>query len=67
MSSFFIACIVISKVIVLGSRIGKAKYSGIYFLLLIGIILTIFNNTILEESKIKKYIKGKRFNIYGVI
>ena len=60
--SFFLSCLVISKILL----VGNSKYAGIYFIILVGIILTIFNNTILQESKIKEYIKGKKFTIVGL-
>ena len=37
LSSFFISCFVVSKIIIIGSKVGKAKYFGIYFLLFVTI------------------------------
>jgi hypothetical protein len=65
--SFFISCFFISKVLVLIDNQGHKKYAGIYFIFVIALILVIYNNTILQEEKIKKYIKGKKFSVIGMI
>lgn len=62
--SFFISCYYVSKVLIIGKNI---KYFGIIFIILISIILIYFNHTILSDDKIKKYIKGKKFSISGMI
>ena len=46
---------------------GTHKFFGIYFIILITLILVVYNNTVLEEDKIKKYIKGKKFSIVGML
>lgn len=65
--SFFIACYFVSRVLIVGSPSGKIKYFGIYFIVVITILLFVFNNTILKEEKITEYIKGKKFSIIGMI
>ena len=65
--SFFIACYFVSRVLVIGSKSGKIKYFGIYFILIITILLFVFNNTVLKEEKVTEYIKGKKFSIIGMI
>jgi hypothetical protein len=68
--SFFAACVVVAKLIALGSNdlLSKPRdqYSGIIFLFIIGFILTIMNLTVLKERSIKEYIKGKKFSVIGV-
>ena len=66
MISFFIACYFISVIIGEGEATGQDKYSGIFFMLIIGFILTIMNFTILGKNKLDKYIKGKKFSIVGL-
>ena len=63
MVSFFIGCYYISIIIIEGEATGRDKYSGIIFMLVIGIILLGMNATILNESSITSYIKGKKFSI----
>ncbi len=65
--SFFISCYFVSKILILGADLGTNKYFGIYFILLITVLLFVFNNTILKENNIKEYIKGKKFSIIGMI
>lgn len=65
--SFFIACYFVSRVLIVGSPSGKIKYFGIYFILVITIILFVLNNTVLKEEKVTEYIKGKKFSIIGMI
>ena len=67
MISFFIACYFISVIIGEGESTGQDKYSGIFFMLIIGIILTIMNFTILGKNKLDKYIKGKKFSVVGLV
>ena len=66
MISFFIACVMISLIISEGNDTGKDKYSGIIFLVLIGVILTIMNLSVLGKNKLESYIKGKKFSIVGL-
>lgn len=66
MISFFIACYFVSLLITSGEKVGKDKYSGIFFLIIVGIILTIFNIYILSKEKIINYIKGKKFSLIGM-
>tara|TARA_Y200000002_G_scaffold355718_1_gene336908 strand:- start:701 stop:1969 length:1269 start_codon:yes stop_codon:yes gene_type:complete len=64
--SFFLGCYYISKALTIIGN-GKGKYAGIYFIVTIAIILVTFNNTILSENRIKKYISGKKFSVIGMI
>lgn len=66
MISFFIACYFVSVLITEGQDNNKDKYAGIFFLLIVGIILTIFNIYVLGKEKLTSYIKGKKFSIIGV-
>jgi len=66
MVSFFVACYFVSVLITSGQETGKDKYSGIFFLVIVGIILTIFNIYILSKDKIINYIKGKKFSLIGM-
>ena len=66
MVSFFVACYFVSVLITAGQETGKDKYSGIFFLVIVGIILTIFNIYILSKDKIINYIKGKKFSLIGM-
>ena len=66
MISFFVACYFVSLLITSGQDSGKDKYSGIFFLVIVGIILTIFNIYVLSKEKLIKYIKGKKFSLIGV-
>ena len=65
--SFFIGCFFVSKLMGFVKNKGKHKFFGIYFIILITIILVFYNNTVLEEEKIKNYIKGKKFSIVGML
>lgn len=68
--SFFTACVFVAKLIALGEHEllpqSRDQYSGIIFLFLIGLILTIMNFTVLKERSIKEYIKGKKFSVVGI-
>ena len=64
--TFFVACYFISVIVSEGPSIGKDKYTGIYFILIAGVILTIMNLTILSKDKLDEYIKGKKFNVSGL-
>lgn len=68
--SFFISCVVVAKLIAIGNSnlldTPRDQYSGILFLAIIGVILTIMNFTVLKERSIKEYIKGKKFSVIGV-
>ena len=66
MVSFFVACYFVALLITNGQDSGTDKYSGIFFLLIVGIILTIFNIYVLSKDKIISYIKGKKFSLIGV-
>lgn len=66
MVTFFTACYFISIVVIDGADTGKDKYSGIYFMLIVGFILTIMNLTILSKTKLKEYVKGKKFSVIGL-
>ena len=66
MISFFVACVMISLIISQGEDTGTDKYSGIIFLVLIGVILTVMNLTVLGKDKLESYIKGKKFSIIGL-
>ena len=61
--SFFIACFIVSKVLLKGG----GQYVGIYFILLITLILFILNNTVLKDEEVKEYIKGKKFSVIGML
>ena len=65
--SFFIACFFVSKVLAIGVPLGRIKYFGIYFIIIITAILVFFNNTVLQEDRVKEYIKGKKFSIVGML
>ena len=69
LGSFFTACTVVAYIIADGSSdlldAPRDQYAGIYFLLLIGAILTVMNLTVLKERSIKEYIKGKKFSVIG--
>lgn len=71
MTSFFICCYFIANVIFLGDsellESPRDQYSGIWFLAIIAVILSIINFTVLKENKIKKYIKGKKFSVTGIL
>ena len=58
--SFFAACVVVAKLIALGSNevlsTPRDQYSGIIFLFIIGFILTIMNLTVLKERSIPRPI-----------
>ena len=66
MICFFVACYFISIIISNGEETGTDKYSGIYFMILVGFILTVMNLTILSKSKLDEYIKGKKFSVLGL-
>lgn len=65
--SFFLGCYFISKVLSIINNEGSGKYIGIYFIITIALILVTFNNTILKEDRVKKYISGKKFSVIGMI
>jgi hypothetical protein len=66
MVSFFVACYFVSLLITSGQDAGTDKYTGIFFLLIVGVILTIFNIYVLGKEKLTNYIKGKKFSLIGV-
>ena len=63
---FFVSTYFVALIIQEGMDADAYQFTGIYFMFFIGLILTIFNNTILKEDNIKKYIKGKKFTISGL-
>ena len=63
LASFFIATYFVASII----QSGEYQFTGIYFMFFMGLILTILNNTVLTESKVKKYIRGKKFTTAGMI
>ena len=66
MVTFFVACYFISILITEGETTGKDKYAGILFLAGIGLILTVFNFTVLAKHKLDAYVKGKKFSVIGL-
>jgi hypothetical protein len=64
--SFFIGCYFVS-LIVENSNTSFDEYSGIFYLLLIALILLYMNATSLNSDLIRKYIKGKKFSSLGVL
>ena len=69
MASFFISCYFIARLISKGEEQTPQvdKFSGIYFMIFVAILLSISNFTVLRENKIKEYIKGKKFSTIGVL
>lgn len=65
--TFFISCYFVSKTITLGEDKGQDKFLGIWFMVIIGIILLVSNGITFNPSQITKYIKGKKFSFIGVI
>lgn len=66
MTTFFVACYFISILITQGESTGTDKYAGIFFLAGIGVILTIFNFTVLAKHNLDAYVKGKKFSVIGL-
>ena len=66
MGCFFVACYFISIIVTNGEDTGQDKYSGIYFMIVVGFILTIMNLTILSKTKLEQYVKGKKFSVIGL-
>ena len=66
MICFFVGCYFISLVISEGAATGKDKFSGIIFMLIIGLILLIMNASVLSGDNLTNYIKGKKFSRLGV-
>ena len=64
--SFFIGCYFVS-LIVENANTFFDKYSGIFYLLLIAVILLYMNATSLKTDFIREYIKGKKFSSIGVL
>lgn len=62
LSSFFGGCYFISLVV----DNGGFQYSGILYMVIIGIILTIANQTVLNKKRLDNYIKGKKFTVVGL-
>ena len=72
MICFFVGCYTVAKIIVNGESdllggVVRDKYEGIFYMIGVGIVLTIINFTILKQDNIKKYIKGKKFSTIGVV
>lgn len=65
--TFFISCYFVSKIITLGEDKGQDKFLGIWFMIIVGIILLISNGQIFNPSQITKYVKGKKFSFIGAI
>ena len=60
---FFISTYFVASII----QDGNYEFAGIYYMILICVIFTILNNTVLSNDKIRKYIKGKKFSSTGLI
>ena len=60
---FFISTYFVASII----QDGNYEFAGIYYMILICVIFTILNNTILSSDKIRQYIKGKKFSSVGLI
>ena len=65
--SFLIGCVLVSKIITIGSETGQDKYAGIYYLVLISVIFLIFNSTIFKEENLIEMIRGKKASVMGVV
>lgn len=61
--SFFMSCYLVSKALLKGA----GKFFGIYFILLVTLILFILNNSVLKDESVKKYLKGKKFSVIGML
>lgn len=66
-STFFIGCYFVSLLIDAGEKSGKDKYSGIIYMFLCALILLIINATILSSQSLGEYMRGKKFNIIGLM
>lgn len=66
-STFFVGCYFSAVIVAEGEQTGKDKFTGIYYLTVIGIILVILNMSVLSQASVQRYIKGKKFSIYGMI
>ena len=62
LSCFFAGCYFISLVV----DNGGFQYSGIFYMVIIGVILTIANQTVLNKKRLDNYIKGKKFTVVGL-
>ena len=62
LSCFFAGCYFISLVV----DNGGFRYSGIFYMVIVGIILTIANQTVLNKKRLDNYIKGKKFTVVGL-
>lgn len=60
---FFISTYFIASII----QNGNYQFAGIYYMILVCVIFTILNNTVLSSDNIRKYIKGKKFSRVGLI
>jgi hypothetical protein len=66
-ASFFVGCYFVSILITIGENKGEDKYSGIIYLFICTIILLIINATILNKESISEYVRGKKFNVIGLL
>ena len=66
MVCFFVGCYFISLVISEGAAAGQDKFSGIIFMVIIGLILLSMNASVLSGNNLTNYIKGKKFSRLGV-
>lgn len=60
---FFISTYFVASII----QDGNYEFAGIYYMILICVLFTILNNTILSGDNIRKYIKGKKFSSVGLL
>ena len=67
MMVFFVGCYFAAVQVAEGETTGKDRFAGIYYMSVVGIILVVMNMTILSESNVRDYIKGKKFSIMGML
>lgn len=63
LSCFFISTYFVALLV----QRGNYPYIGIQFLVMVAIVFTILNNTILSPENIRKYIRGKKFTNIGIL
>lgn len=63
LSCFFISTYFVALLV----QRGNFPYIGIQFLILVAIVFTILNNTVLSPENIRKYIRGKKFTNIGIL
>ena len=66
MTCFFVSCVVIAKIVSDGASTGRDKYSGIIFMFVVGLILTLVNIYVLSSQNLTNFIKGKKFTVSGL-